>query len=378
MKTKMSNINTYLANANEPLTATNYNEIDALVFAQLSYVPFEKIFKDYTKLCMSVCRFAQVIVEQGAVKQSNTFNTYAWEIIPNSYYENCSETKKTFLRNLSRSRRFERCSIHHFCAVLTQDSQWAAFTVDIDEGNGVISMRGTDKTAAGWEEDLQLGYSVIGTGAQLAAFRYIKESKVQKLYLTGHSKGGSNVSSAYAMSNPYVRDKIICIHNFDGPGVNPEFAANYRDGYKELQFKLYNYYPRDSIVGLLLNDNPGNTYYMETDVAAIYGKLSIIAQHDAFTWKIENGEFLLAEQSCISDKLNHVTDELLRVTNREQRLYLINLLERMAVPEMIAGEFDGVPGKIAAALGGFAKAPQKERKAFYKAVFIFMKSVLWK
>lgn len=163
MKTKMSNINTYLANANESLTATNYNEIDVLVLAQLSYVPFEKIFKDYTKLCMSVCRFAQVI-----------------------------------------------------------------------------------------------------------------------------------------------------------------------------------------------------------------------AQHDAFTWKIENGEFLLAEQSCISDKLNHVTDELLRVTNREQRLYLINLLERMAVPEMIAGEFDGVPGKIAAALGGFAKAPQKERKAFYKAVFIFMKSVLWK
>ena len=40
-----SNINTYLMQAKQELSVCNYNEVDALVLAQLSYYPFEIVIK---------------------------------------------------------------------------------------------------------------------------------------------------------------------------------------------------------------------------------------------------------------------------------------------------------------------------------------------
>ena len=45
----ISNINTYISYTCVPLTETNYNEVDALIFARLSYFPFERIFMNYKK-----------------------------------------------------------------------------------------------------------------------------------------------------------------------------------------------------------------------------------------------------------------------------------------------------------------------------------------
>ena len=40
-----SNINTYLIQEKQELSVCNYNEVDALVLAQLSYYPFEVVTK---------------------------------------------------------------------------------------------------------------------------------------------------------------------------------------------------------------------------------------------------------------------------------------------------------------------------------------------
>lgn len=237
------NINTYLSYEQRILTGQNYNEVDALVFAQLSYYPFELLIADYDKKQIVVTEFAKLILGQ------------------QNFHKQYSSDKQIFICKLAQSRRYSNCRIHHMRAVESKETQWAAFTVDVGyDGVAVVAMRGTDGTLTGWEENFQLAYHIMGTGAQLESFRYMKNAASKKIYMTGHSKGGSNICSAYVMSNPYIRDKILRMDNFDGPGVNPEFAGNYSDGYRELKDKLNNFYPADSIIGQLLEDNPGGVF----------------------------------------------------------------------------------------------------------------------
>lgn len=354
-----SNINTYLSYFQFPLTEANYNEVDALVFAQLSYFSFEHIFKDYRNDRIALPKFARTIMNQ-----VNFIGAF-------------SEDKRTFIRELAHSKRYAWCIIHRMRAVATADTQWAAFTVDIGQsGAAVIAMRGTDKTAVGWEEDFRLAHNVLGTGAQLESFRYLKTTEAKRIYVTGHSKGGSNVSSAYVMNNAYIRDKVVRIDNFDGPGVNPEFAGTYADGYRELHRKLSNFYPQDSIIGLLLQDNPGPEFYIKSVVRNTYAGNPIFGQHDPFSFVVKGTEFVKTKQTLISQTWNRVLDELVSKTTNMQRYYLIQLLERIGLPALIAGESKGIIQDIAHAVCNIIKAPREEKQALFQVLVAFIKSFI--
>lgn len=321
-----SNINTYILHSHISLTEANYNEVDALIFAQLAYFPFETLLADYKMRRISVPEYAAVVM-----KQPEFITKY-------------SADKQTFIKELAHCKRYTHCIMHDMQAISTTDTQWAAFEADIDRrGTSVIAMRGTDGTAVSWEEDFRLAHNVMGTGAQLASFRYLKESQAKKMYLTGHSKGGNNVSSAYVMSNPYIRDKIVRIDNFDGPGVNPEFAGNYADGYKELREKLNNFYPQDSIIGLLLQDNPGKTFFIKSIIREGYGKNSILGHHDPFSFIINGNAFEKTNQSCVSRKLNRVLERVMEATTNKQRYCFVEFLERIGIPAWISGEREDWP-----------------------------------
>lgn len=150
-----SNINTYIAYVSTPLTETNYNEVDALVLARLSYYPFEHIFINYKIMTISVPEFAMRIM-----KRPDFIGVY-------------SEDEQTFIKELAGSKRYHHCMIYRMQAVSTEDTQWAVCTVDIgNSGASVIAMRGTDGTTVGWKEDFQLAHNIMGTGAQLESFRY--------------------------------------------------------------------------------------------------------------------------------------------------------------------------------------------------------------
>lgn len=351
-----SNINVYLSNQQNELRAGNYNEADALVLAQLSYYPFEKFYQRDKRVFMP--ELAHKMLE-GA-----DFNSY-------------SEDKQTFIKELMNCKRYKRCTIHKMQSVSTQDTRWAAFTMDFGKGNSsVIAMRGTDKTTVGWAEDFRLGYNVMGTGAQLAAFRYLKESEARKMYLTGHSKGGNNVSSAFAMSAPNIRDRILRIDNFDGPGVNPEFAQNYSDGYNELKDKLHNFYPEGSVIGLLLKDNLGEINFIKTEIRERYRNSLLLGRHDPFAWEINGGCLVRTKQLCTSELLNHALDELMNITNSRQRYYLVQMIERMGIPAMISGDIQGMASVLATVIGGVVNASREEKMALFYALFAFIKGFI--
>lgn len=313
-----SNIVTYISNSHIPLTETNYNEVDALVLAQLAYYPFEKILADYQQKRITVTEYAMVIM-----KQKNFRTSY-------------SADEQAFIKELAHCKRYMRCVMHRMQAISTVDTQWAAFSADIGgRGTSIIAMRGTDGTTVGWEENFRSAHSVMGTGAQLASFRYLKDVQAKKIYLTGHSKGGNNVSSAYIMSNPYIRDKVIRIDNFDGPGVNPEFAVNYANGYAELEKKLNNFYPQDSIIGLLLQDNPGNTFFIKSIVRESYRKNPILGQHDPFSFVVKGNAFEKTKQTVVSGLMNSGFDYLVASTTNAERHRLISIINKIGIPAFI-------------------------------------------
>lgn len=354
-----SNINTYLSYAHPLLTAVNYNEVDALIFAQLSYYPFEYIICDFERCQISVPEFANLIMQQKDFEMSY------------------SQDKQLFIERLAQSKRYVNCIIRNMCAVETENTQWAAFTVDIGcSGTSIVAMRGTNGTTTGWAENFRLAYQVIGTGAQLASFRYIKNVVAKQIYMTGHSKGGSNVSSAYVMSNAYIRDKIVRIDNFDGPGVNPEFAANYADGYEELKNKLNNFYPKGSIVGQLLQDNPGRSFYVKTEVRDAYAQKPFLGQHDPFAFVVRGNEFVKAEQTEMSRGINNIVDDLVDETTNIQRYYLIQFLHRIGIPALISGDEGRSATAIARVVCGVIQASLEEKKILFGIICSFIKSLI--
>lgn len=356
----ISNINTYISYTCVPLTETNYNEVDALIFARLSYFPFERIFVNYKKIRITLPEFTKRIMEQ-----PDFFNVY-------------SEDERIFIKKLSGSKRYYHCIIYRMQAVNTEDTQWAAYSLDIgNSGVSVIAMRGTDGTAVGWREDFRLAHKRLGTGAQLQAFRYLKNTDAKRIYLTGHSKGGSNVSSAYVMCNSYIRDKVVRIDNFDGPGVNPEFAGNYADGYRELGTKMNNFYPQDSIIGLLLLDNPGCVFFIKAKVRETYAGKPLLGQHDSFSFVVKGNQFERSTQTRVSYAWNLILDDMVVQMSHMQRYYLIYFLERIGVAEWISGENEGMVRSIAGLIGGMIKASNEEKEAIFQIILIFIKRFIY-
>ncbi len=307
----------YLSNSNEALNASNYNEIDALVFAELSYFRFEDM----------------------GVKPSDSYSIseYANMVLKNQ--KNISDDQRQFLTELQQSERYHNCTIKNMQAE-NVESQWAAVTVDFNDGSNssTIAMRGTDGTYNGWHEDFELLYDKDGTRAQQLSRDYLNNCDSEHIYMTGHSKGGNDCTSAYIMSDKDVRDRVEHIHNYDGPGVHDKFRDDHLDAYNELDGKVDNYYPKDSIIGLLLNNNPGNNHYVDADVRPTYADKGIFGEHDPFAFGIDGKEFKPGDQSYISKVVDEVLDKSVDDLTYEERVNLVRFLDKYGIFNMIAGE----------------------------------------
>ncbi|MCI6896754.1 MAG: DUF2974 domain-containing protein [Gemmiger formicilis] len=328
-----TNISGYAASNSEPLTAANYNEVDALLFAELSYTRFEDVYKNgsYTGKTVSVKEFANAAIK---------------EIYNGAKSDDLSQDKDAMhkvelLQELANSERYADCKIMRMQSSEGTDSQWAAMTIDINDGSNtsVVAMRGTDGTTTGWTEDFELLANTEGTKAQKLSQQYLEGCTAEHIMATGHSKGGNDVVSAYVMADADTRAKVIHIDNFDGPGVNDKFSELYKEGYGELVLKLDNYYPQDSIVGLLLRNNPGKSYFICSNAEeSAFAYMSILAEHDPFTWHIDGQGFVKDDQGFFSKLLDMTTDGIVATMPQKDRVRLYNILCGLQIPQWISSE----------------------------------------
>ncbi len=264
-----------------------FSDVDALVFAQFAYARLRD--EDY-----SFHPSAEPVFIKDIYRAENF--GFMFSDIP--FFDKNIQ----FITALAASPRFRNARILDYIDLCDSnlELQFSAMTFQTKEGF-LVAFRGTDSTFTGWKEDFNMSF-MDSVPAQEEALRYLQRAaeKYQgSIRLCGHSKGGNLAMYAALNCDKPIRDRIISVHDFDGPGLkNPEL---YENAYAELSEKIVKIMPESSIVGLLLNGAEGDFQIVKSSGIAFM-------QHLAFTWKIQGGEFV--EGKKIAEVSKHIDKTL--------------------------------------------------------------------
>lgn len=301
MKYNVSYLFSYLERVgNYGFNELNFNIIDSLIFANLSYYHFDFMLdKENYEL---------------TIKEAAHIYFLYPELVKKADIETA---RNRFLKVLVRTKRFKDLKIFNFEHEISKKSekQFCALSVKISQNTIYVSFSGTDLSLIGWKEDFNLSY-LDTIPSQISAKNYVNKLKlkgIKNLYLGGHSKGGNLALYASYFSYKRVKNKIVNVFNFDGPGlnikVNDEITKN----------KIITIVPSMSIFGMVFN-NPLDTYIISSSTKGLL-------EHDLFSWIIDkNNHFIFATYlSSTSKTLNIAISKYVKDLPKEERKEFINL-----------------------------------------------------
>lgn len=283
-----------------------FNTVDALILAQLSYLPFEGVLEERfgrpVPLTVAALRF-----DPEKVPERLRIVTYS---------EDCQLIEK-----LKSSVRFGNIMLDGYTTETDGEKgkQFAALTCILPDNRRFVAFRGTDDTIAGWKEDFNFSY-LSETPSQKSAVRYLNENFAdcpEKLMLGGHSKGGN--LSVYAAMNCTgdIRERIERIYDFDGPGFRDEIADS--DEYRRIIGRIVSVIPESSLVGQLLTANVKHSI--------VKSSASGINQHLTYTWQAKGTRLELAhELSTAGSIINKTMSSWLDSMDDESRRMLVKAI----------------------------------------------------
>ena len=289
-----------------------FNEIDALILALLSYVPYDEI-----KL------------KPGKVKAEDVLKLLDFYIPP----KDTTERRFKYLRLLKEcclSKRFGNATFAYFRKERDplNDKQFQAICILLNQ-NLYISFCGTDATTLGWKEDFNMSYLEI-VPSEIEAAKYVNfianKFWFKKIHLLGHSKGGRlAITAAKNLKN---KKRLGYVYSFDGPNFPP---CCYDEKYKEIDSHIHCYAPNESIIGRLMPEYKAKKIICSTN--------SLIKQHDAFSWLIEDRSFVYDHQ--YSEKstriVNTINHTLMTYDDETKSLFvqgLFDILDRLDVEKL--------------------------------------------
>ncbi len=264
------------------------NDIDVLIFALLSYLPFKDIVPGIganngislkNAASQYSARFASSD-ENGSkvnITALSAFNISAEELLKNA--AGCPRFEDIQLSNYDENTDF----------VVGRQFTALTFTIQDFERTKIVAFRGTDNSVVGWKEDFDLAY-MEKIPAHDSACQYIKRTMgifSGRFLVCGHSKGGNLAIYAGSHLNPVQQLKLKKIVNFDGPGF--DFSIVQRDPFSQNEHKVVNYLPEDSMVGMLLEPVGKRVIVSSSD--------RFINQHNAFNWDVDRSSFMDGELS---------------------------------------------------------------------------------
>lgn len=254
-----------------------FNEIDALVLCQLSYINFDNILKlectDKKSIRESCKCLKQLWNEFSSQNDFSSRSDMGALINPLSI---------ELFKKAAKSRRFGSVLAGAYVnrIDLKLEEQFSAVTFFKDKPckNPFVAFRGTDDTLVGWKEDFNM-ITLDVIPAQKSALDYltnIAKSTNGKINVSGHSKGGNAAVFASAYIEPKYKKRIVKVYNNDGPGFTKSVVESKE--MKSIEGVLHSYYPELSIVGMLF-EHFGNFTVIESDDRGIM-------QHDPFSWHV--------------------------------------------------------------------------------------------
>lgn len=300
----MSNICDYIKwRGDLTLEQDKFNEVDALILARFSYLPFDNIIEEN---------------EIVTIKElSKRFKKQDISKLPILWPDD-----KELFPLMGKSKRFGEMKATQYINKISieKEQQFSVITILLPDNTIYVSYRGTDNTIVGWKEDFIMSFKSHIT-SQIDSIKYLeeigKQYKKEKIRIGGHSKGGNLAIYASTFASEKVKNRIINIYNADGPGFEKEILET--EEYKEVLDKIHSYIPQSSIIGRILNNKGKYTIVKSTQKG--------IMQHDLYTWQLKGKEFISIDELTNESKIiDETLTALLDNTEPEEREKVINVV----------------------------------------------------
>ena len=276
------------------------NELDKLIFARMSYLPFKEInFTGKETIKDLSTKFMKVKKEK-----------YLWPV------------DDKLIEMLGESNRFQNLEVSDYHEIMDEkaEKQYASIVIHLPNNEKYVSFRGTDSSIVGWKEDFNMSF-LYNIPSQLEAVKYLNEIGKKypdsKLIIGGHSKGGNVAVYSAIYAEKTVKSRIKEIINAEGPGFSENVIKDSK--YAEIKDRIKTYIPQESIIGRILEH--------EEDYIVIRSNQKGILQHDIYSWEV-GPTFLIQikEVNHESQMMNNLTNEWFRTTTPEARERVINVL----------------------------------------------------
>lgn len=290
------------------------NEVDSLVLCQLSYLNYQKFVPGLDK------RNAPVSIQ-------SIYEEPERDCILDDYWY--KDENKELFEEAANSVRFGSLKMNYYVNVVNEEeeTQFSAITFILEDKSVYIAYRGTDATIVGWKEDLNLAFSKP-LHSQYLATEYMDRVAsyiAGCFYAGGHSKGGNLAVYAAMNCGERTRDKIIRIYNNDGPGFRPEIRK--QGNFEAIADRLVKFIPRSSLVGMILEDH--------CDYEIVESKSVGLLQHNSYSWKVEEGKFLRAQNMADSKLIRDASlnEWILSLSEEEIHTFVDTLYEVVSASE---------------------------------------------
>ncbi len=256
------------------MTERPFNEVDALVLSQFIYLKWEHIIPgiDESEDAMSLRQMDDCMRKK----------MLSGEVFMDERYE---ADNRALYQAMLCSRRFGDLRCNYLAADKSEatETQFFAMTVFLDGALPVVVFRGTDETMLGWKEDANMAYRSPVPG-QTHASTYLKQVSLRLdggFVTAGHSKGGILAVYSVLTAPDDIRDRVMRIYDYDGPGFKRRTRQRY--GYEHIGDKICKIVPESSIIGMILEYSGAYRAVASTAKGAY--------QHNPYTWEITDGAF---------------------------------------------------------------------------------------
>jgi len=288
----MANLFDYLKwRADVPFNIDPFNEVDALVLCELAYAPFDGLVPGPgIKDKISISDLHKIFFEKFTEEELMGRNAL-------------TKLAPFLLHDMVDSNRYGQIMFSGFVNEVdsSNQTQFSVVSIYLPDGSIFVAFRGTDDSLVGWKEDFNMCFS-NGTGGQLRAVDYLNNNfskTMKRLRIGGHSKGGNFAVYGSAFSDESIKDGIIEIYNFDGPGFIPELIDTKQ--YNKIINRTKKFIPQESIIGMLM--------YTKAQIRIVISDSKGINQHDPLSWQITRNKFDLSAEIASSSRL---IDEIIK------------------------------------------------------------------
>lgn len=272
----------------------SYNKLDSLIFSQLAYIEYEKIFEFNSPL--TLIDIWRIITETYSEDELLQFSLIMQKAI-------------LLLCIISNGKRYRNIVAKDYRNEVfdAEEKQFSALTFEMQNGENIIAFRGTDETLSGLKESAALSFT-FPIYSQIQAIKYLNEhlkNDNKKYHLTGHSKGGNLSVYSAVECNDDLKNRIIDIYNFDGPGFSNEYIKS--KSYDLINEKITTIVPEGSIIGRIFNH--------DEKILIVESEEHGISQHHIYNWHVNDNDFEYSTSANYSSVLfeKTINDVLMNV-----------------------------------------------------------------